>query len=746
MSAIFGETLILTQDNGPDVALVVFGDEFYARYETPEGYTAVYDTDLGLFCYAVLLDGRFASSGAPIGKQPPPGLRRHLKESGEVHNEKFNLRYNRIMPPEDVAAGHRLRTFGMAQGLLPGRRVSKGAVRGLTILVDFPDLQSTIPVAEVEALLNGENYRGNGNFCSVREYFALMSSGKLDFRNRVIGPVRLSQKRDYYKTTLLVREALELAISAYGVDLSEFDSRREGIVDALNFLYAGRTLYEGELWPHNSYLEQRFGGIRTNFYMLTSLGRQSVDLSIGTFCHENGHQLCRFPDLYDYGTRDGDFEKSQGIGRYCLMSSGNHLNSGRTPAPVTAYYRYLVGWYDRLVNLNGGGDFEARQGDYGTLFKFETDKPNEYFLLENRSRLGLDAHLPANGLAVYHCDTLGSNEWQGGTPTKHYQCGLKQADGHLDLELNRNYGDEGDLFAGIAGIALSHATTPSSRAWDGADSGFILRDVSAAGEIIRFSVGEPPPSQTTVASGHAVVDLLIPDKKPEGVRSLIRFDASGRLTAIRVGVDIIHPYIGNLQVELEAPSAKKILLHNRTGAGTDDLRREWTLADFPGLQELFGEDISGDWTLHVRDLSRRNVGRLNAWHLEVGYEPAQTVIEQATAPLLAIPDGNADGIRSPMRIDAAGKVRDIVVSLSIVHPYIGDLRVELIAPSGQRAILHNRSGGSADNLRGTYDRSAAPGLETLVGEESKGEWTLAVYDLAPRDEGMLEVWAIRLVC
>jgi M6 family metalloprotease-like protein len=48
--------------------------------------------------------------------------------------------------------------------------------------------------------------------------------------------------------------------------------------------------------------------------MLTGLGRQKVDLSIGTFCHESGHLLCRFPDMYDYGQRDGDFEKSQGTG------------------------------------------------------------------------------------------------------------------------------------------------------------------------------------------------------------------------------------------------------------------------------------------------------------------------------------------------------------------------------------------------------------------------------------------------
>ncbi len=49
MSAIFGETLIFPQDNGPDVELVVFGDEFYSRRETKEGYTVIYDdngTDL----------------------------------------------------------------------------------------------------------------------------------------------------------------------------------------------------------------------------------------------------------------------------------------------------------------------------------------------------------------------------------------------------------------------------------------------------------------------------------------------------------------------------------------------------------------------------------------------------------------------------------------------------------------------------------------------------------------------------
>ena len=343
MSAIFAETLIFQQENGPDVELVVFGDEFYARYETKEGYTVVYDPDRGQYCYALLLNGQLASSGIPISKRPPSEIRRGLREAEKVRNEKFSQRYEALRPPATDVASNVARTLGPNNGLLNGRRVSEGHIRGLTVLVEFTDLTTAVTAADVEEMLNAPNYRENGNYCSVREYFHLMSNGKLDYSNQVVGPVKLSQNQRYYVQNLLCREALDKVVNELGVDLTQFDSRGEGIVDAVSFMYAGRTVYEGELWPHNFELNLNYNGIKVRNYTIQSLGRQRVDLSIGTFCHESGHLLCRFPDLYDYGRRDGDFEKSSGMGRYCLMSSGNHLNNGRTPAPVCAYLRDLVG-------------------------------------------------------------------------------------------------------------------------------------------------------------------------------------------------------------------------------------------------------------------------------------------------------------------------------------------------------------------------------------------------------------------
>lgn len=748
MSAIFGETLTFGQRNGPDIQLKVTGDEFYAIHETLDGYTAVNDSDRGQFCYATVTNGSFVSSGVPVTDPAPAGIARHLREALGVSHRRFEARRARSQPRRTTPVAHSAAlSFGPSNGLLEGRRLSNGQVRGLTILVEFQDVQTTVTKADIDEMLNGANYTRNGNFCSAREYFRTISTGKLDYSNDVVGPFRLAHDRAHYLTTLLVQEALDLAVAS-GVDLTRYDSRREGILDALNILYAGQTQYDGDLWPHNSTIDLRYGSISTNLYLLTSAGRNASELSIGTFCHENGHLLCRFPDMYDYGdaNREGDGVKSAGIGTYCLMGSGNHLNFGRTPSPVCAYLRDLAGWCDKEIELGDDStQLDIEHGAYDTVYKFKTGAPNEYFIVENRCKLGLDQHLPASGLAVYHCDTNGSNEFQDGLGSRHYQCRLLQADGHDDLEHNVNQGDGTDLFAAVAGIALSHDTRPSTRLWSGADSGLVIGEIGVPDNKMRFRLGEGAPTGAVHVENTSPV--AIPDNNPDGVRSKINVTAGGMLKRLQASVNISHTYIGDLIVELVGPGGTVATLHKRSGGNTDNLVTSYDSATSSALAAFVGKPVQGDWVLNVRDLEGQDVGRIERWGMDLQVDgAAAAVVRGKVAPDMRIPDNSPTGVTSTIALTQAGSVRSIKVALDITHTYIGDLRIELISPTGRSTVLHGQLGGGQDNLKATFD-SATPlsPLSGLAGQPIPGNWTLRVADLAPVDQGTLNQWSVEIV-
>jgi subtilisin family serine protease len=77
------------------------------------------------------------------------------------------------------------------------------------------------------------------------------------------------------------------------------------------------------------------------------------------------------------------------------------------------------------------------------------------------------------------------------------------------------------------------------------------------------------------------------------------------------------------------------------------------------------------------------------------------------------------------------------VEVHIVHTYIGDLVVDLVAPDGSVYNLHNRTGGSADNINQTYSRN-------LSGEAANGTWNLRVRDAASLDTGYVDSWTLDL--
>ena len=75
------------------------------------------------------------------------------------------------------------------------------------------------------------------------------------------------------------------------------------------------------------------------------------------------------------------------------------------------------------------------------------------------------------------------------------------------------------------------------------------------------------------------------------------------------------------------------------------------------------------------------------------------------------------------------------VAVNIIHTYKGDLVVDLVAPDGSVYNLHNRTGGSADNIIQTF-------TVNLSSEALNGTWNLRVRDAANGDVGRIDSWSV----
>jgi secreted trypsin-like serine protease len=77
------------------------------------------------------------------------------------------------------------------------------------------------------------------------------------------------------------------------------------------------------------------------------------------------------------------------------------------------------------------------------------------------------------------------------------------------------------------------------------------------------------------------------------------------------------------------------------------------------------------------------------------------------------------------------------VYVKIVHPYRGDLVIDLVAPDGSAYRLKNSSNDSGDNIDTTYTAN-------LSSEARSGTWQLRVRDAFAQDVGHLDTWSLTL--
>jgi M6 family metalloprotease-like protein len=495
---VVGALRPLRQPDGTRVWVRIWGDEFYQVVESLDGYTLVRNPQTGIISYADLSPdgGELVSTGVAVEETAPAnlGVPQHIRVTPEAVRAQVRA----------VRAEFEARRWeGAPAWLRDGPRAgpTTGAVQGICLIVDFPDDPATITPQNVSNYYNQVAYTGYGNNGSVRDYFYDVSDGRLTYTNYVPAAYyRAAHPKDYYtdpnvpygqRARELILEALN-DLESHGFDFSQYDADHNGIVDAPNCFYAGysESAWATGLWPHASTVYFSADGVCTGNYQITDM---QDALSLRAFCHENGHMLCGFPDLYDHD------QDSAGIGNFCLMAYGA---SDTNPCEPCAYLKHIGRWSQTILLTVPQTRLPVPAASANRCYKF--DRPahsNEYYLVENRQQTARDAGLPDAGLAIWHIDTLGDNSNNEMTPESHYLVTLVQADGRWDLEHNVNYGDATDLWAALDYTDCTPLTSPDTDWWDGSVSSLVISNISAGATVMTFDFSADSQGGSIVAWG-----------------------------------------------------------------------------------------------------------------------------------------------------------------------------------------------------------------------------------------------------
>jgi len=298
------------------------------------------------------------------------------------------------------------------------------------------------------------------------------------------------------------------------VDFSQYDDDHDGYVDLVAFVQpetGGECGGTNNMWSHRWVIEGAAGqakgpsdviangyltndGVRISDYVLQPARNcgTGTPISIGVFAHEFGHAL-GLPDLYATSTA----ATNEGIGGWGLMGAGN-WNIPTSPAHMEAWSKMELGWVPvQTISSAQHVILDPIENAGSSIVKINIPGTTEYFLLENRQKIGSDLYLKSSGLLVWHVDsqTVADN-WDANAiqnVTAHKGLDLVEADGLAGLDQVGYRGGSGDPFPGSTHKTTWTTTTgPSSNAYPAGDtvrtSGIAVTNIVESGGQISFDI------------------------------------------------------------------------------------------------------------------------------------------------------------------------------------------------------------------------------------------------------------------
>lgn len=375
-----------------------------------------------------------------------------------------------------------------------------GERKVLVVLVEFPDCSLTKSKLDFENLFNKPNYYEDGAKGSVSDYYNYVSYGKLNLTCDIVGPYKVRNRMSYYggnsgiggndKNVYSLFEEVLTKLSAE-VSLSDYDIDKDGFVDNIHIVYAGYGEEAGAsanaIWAHeSSFKPVPVQDVFVDRYSCSPELRSNKGNGIsriGCHCHEIGHALGAM-DYYDT-----DYEKNGnyvGTGNWDVMASGSWNEEGVNPANFNPYVKiYNFGWCEEVL-LTTDGPLAIPSSDYcDIIYRIDTPKNGEFFLLENRQQTLFDCSVPGHGLLIYHIDGDIENQIKENTINASYPqcCTIVCASSSFKTptSVSSSYGNINSAGCPFPGSSNNRGfginTVPAAVCVDGTIAGFSLNDI-----------------------------------------------------------------------------------------------------------------------------------------------------------------------------------------------------------------------------------------------------------------------------
>jgi len=497
----------IEQPDGEEITVKMRGDERMKWMESEDGYSLLYDENKFIVYAASNEQGDMVPSSTiaqNVGlrsDQTAQWLKTIPKNLHFSEGQKEILQQLRAVAPPDHVP-------------LFASNAAIGTTKVICALIQFPDRAFTYTNNDFAQLMNQIGYVKGAQQGSVRDFYRENSYGLVDMIVTVVGPYTARRNTVYYgenkganaidaNVAELAKEAAAFAFNDPNVRPEDYDNDGDGYIDAFHFIFAGYGEESGGgdncIWSHMSgyWPSLIFKNKRLATYSCSSelRGRTGANITYsGVICHE----LCHVFGAPDYYDTDG--EESGGLfygtGSWDLMGDGNWNNNGATPAHINMFQKIIFGWVNP-IELSSPQVVKDMPNSAETPFAYiiKTQNPNEYYVLENRQKVGFDGKIPGTGLLIYHVNynaqRFAENTVNVGHPQGLYPVcaasNFSEPTGTL-----ASYGAINTSFCTfpITGIVsrcdFTDETTPSAFLWTGEKLGKPITNITENNRLISF--------------------------------------------------------------------------------------------------------------------------------------------------------------------------------------------------------------------------------------------------------------------